>query len=425
MEKVYDVCVVGAGMAGRLMALALDHCGLSVVQIDRTPPRTPVTDGRTTALAYASVRLFRRLGLWDALEPKAEAITDIVVSNGSPRDRFRPGGLTGGQLHFPAGLLAEGPRPQDEPALGYIVENADIIAALQDGGLRSGITHRFGAHVTGYSAGPEDGAGTVTLSDGDAVRARLVVACDGKASPLRSLMNIPVLSWRYRQTAIVFNIAHDKPHHGIAHEVFYPDGPFAILPMRDNHCSIVWTETARTARSYLALDEGAFLRAARERVGDHLGAISLASPRQSYPLSLLFARRLTAERFVLAGDAARGIHPIAGQGFNLGVKDIAALADVLAEARATGLDIGHGTVLDRYDRWRRFDGTSLAMGTDILNRLFSNGFGPLKHARGLGLGLVQQSDTARRFFIRASGADLGRLPALMQPLDPGASRATP
>lgn len=415
MSEIFDVCVVGAGMAGRLMALALDDAGLNVVQVDRSAPEAAVTDGRTTALAFASVRMIRRLGLWDTLEPKAEPITDILVSNGAPRDRFRGGGLTGGQLHFPATLLGEGPRPQDEPALGYIVENRDLVEACREAAQRSTITHRFGAAVEGYNAPTSAGEGSLTLASGETIRTRLLVACDGKFSPLRSLMKLPVLRWGYDQTAIIFNIAHERPHHGVAHEVFYPSGPFAILPMRNNHASIVWTEKNDTAKSYLAMDEETFLAAARDRIGSHLGDFSLASPRQSFPLSLLYAPKLVADRFALAGDAAHGIHPIAGQGFNLGVKDIAALTDVLSEARAAGLDVGHGTVLAAYDRWRRFDGASMALGTDVINRLFSNDFGPLKHVRGLGLGIVQRSDQARRFFMRASGADLGKLPTLMQP----------
>ncbi|MEM1379942.1 MAG: UbiH/UbiF/VisC/COQ6 family ubiquinone biosynthesis hydroxylase [Pseudomonadota bacterium] len=415
MRDVFDVCVVGAGMAGRLMALALRHQGLSVVLADRAEPTVPVTDGRTTALAYASVRLVKRLGVWGTLEPKAEPITDILVSNGDPRDRFRPGGLTGGQLHFPATLLAEGPKPQNEPALGYIVENKDLIAAFQEAGDKAGVEGRFGAAVTSYAAASGDGAGRLTLASGEVIRTRLLVACDGKNSPLRGQVRLPTLNWGYPQTGIVFNIAHERPHNGVAHEVFYPDGPFAILPMRDNQCSIVWTQNKKSAQSFMALSDEAFLEAARERIGDHLGAFTLASPRQSYPLFLVYAPTLTAERFALAGDAAHGIHPIAGQGFNLAVKDIAVLADVLAEAQAAGLDVGHGSVLQRYDRWRRFDGASMVMGTDVLNRLFSNSFGPLKHIRGLGLGVVQRSDAARRMFMRISGADAGTLPALMQP----------
>lgn len=414
MSASFDVCVVGAGLTGRLLSLALDHSGFSVLQVDRGRAGEPPRDGRTTALAYASVRLFKRLGLWENLAANAEPITDIVVSNGEPAGRFQKGGLTGGQLHFPATLLGAGGEHNPEEALGYIVENADMFAAFEKAAEASSITERFGSKVDGYRS--KGGSGELRFDDGSSEDILLVAACDGRHSPLRARMKLSPVSWDYDQTAIIFNIAHQNPHEGVAHEVFYPDGPFAILPMPNNQSSIVWTERKSSAKSYLAMSEDAFLDAVRDRVGSHLGELQLASPRQSFPLSFLYAPKLNAERFVLAGDAAHGIHPIAGQGFNLGVKDIAALCDSLLEARQSGLDIGHGTTLEAYDRWRRFDAASLAFGTDALNRLFSNNFGPLKHLRGLGLGAVQQFDPARKFFMRASGADLGKLPALMQPL---------
>ncbi|MCQ8183979.1 FAD-dependent oxidoreductase [Parvularcula maris] len=414
MTERHDVCVVGAGLTGRLLALALAHQGLDVMLADRAEAGTPSDDGRTTALAYASVRLFKRLGLWETLGPKAEPITDILVSNGEPRDRFRRGGLFGGQLHFPSTLLGNTPE-ESEPALGYIVENKDMVEAMRAASEASPIIERYRAEVDHYDTS-EPGCGTVHFTNGECAEVALVAACDGRRSPLRQQAGLKTLGWHYNQRAIIVNLSCEKPHHGVAHEVFYPDGPFAILPMRGNMVSIVWTEKEAAAKSYLALDDEAFLAAVAERVGDHLGKLTLASKRQSFPLSLLYAPKLTAERLVLAGDAAHGIHPIAGQGFNLGVKDVAALADVLCKARQTGLDLGHGTVLARYDRWRRFDSTALALGTDSLVRLFSGSFAPLKHARGLGLGLVQRSDMARRFFMRVSGADLGELPRLMQPL---------
>jgi 2-octaprenyl-6-methoxyphenol hydroxylase len=414
MTERYDVCVAGAGLTGRLLALALAHEGFEVLLADRAAPQEPVNDGRTTAISYAGVRLFKRLGLWDILEDKAEPITDILVSNGEPKDRFRPGGLTGGQLHFPSSLLGEDGRP-GEPALGYILENKDMVDAFRQATEVSPVIERHRVEVTGYDTG-QTGRGTVRFKRAEDAEVALLAACDGRRSPLRAMAGLRTLGWGYDQTAIIVNLACEKPHQGVAHEIFYPDGPFAILPMRGDQVSIVWTERKEAAHSYLALDDDTFLAAVSERVGDHLGRLSLASKRQSFPLSLLYAPKLTAERLVLAGDAAHGIHPIAGQGFNLGIKDVAALADVLCEAKQAGLDIGHGTVLAKYDRWRRFDSASLSFGTDVLNRLFSNSFGPLQHARGLGLGLVQRSDAARRFFMRVSGADLGQLPRLMQPL---------
>ncbi|NNU15889.1 UbiH/UbiF/VisC/COQ6 family ubiquinone biosynthesis hydroxylase [Parvularcula sp. ZS-1/3] len=415
MTQTFDTAVVGAGMTGRLLALALDHLGFKVALIDRGLPSTPIRDGRTVALAYASVRLFKRLGLWEDLAPKAEPITDIMVSNGEPRGRFSKGGLFGGQLHFPVTLLGTD-ETEGEEALGYIVENADLLAVCAEALEGSAVEGFYGASVVDYDAGPGMGHGKVSLSDGTTIETKLLAACDGKFSPLRARMKLETVKWGYDQTAIIFNVKHEEPHGGVAHEVFYPDGPFAILPMRNNHSSIVWTERNASVKSFLAMDDTAFLEAARERIGDHLGALELAGERQSFPLSFLYAPKLTADRFVLAGDAAHGIHPIAGQGFNLGVKDIAALCETVDEARQAGLDIGHGTVLAGYDSWRRFDSASLAFGTDTLNRLFSNNFGPLKHLRGVGLGIVQRIDPARRFFMRASGADLGKLPALMQPL---------
>ncbi|MEM6912368.1 MAG: UbiH/UbiF/VisC/COQ6 family ubiquinone biosynthesis hydroxylase [Pseudomonadota bacterium] len=414
MNQRFDIAVVGAGMAGRLMALALDHAGFSVVQIDRAAAATLPDDGRTTAIAYAGIRFFKRLGLWEELGPKAEFITDILVSNGQPDGRFRRGGLTGGQLHFPATLLGTNNDASEVPALGAIIENKDLFSAFINRAERTSISQAFGAAVSTLE--PGTGATRLTLANGETIEASLVVACDGKGSPLRSLMNLQVIRWSYRQKAIIFNIAHQKPHGGVAHEIFYPEGPFAILPMRNNHASIVWTERLAAADSYLGLPDEEFLAAAMDRIGDHLGAVEIVNKRQSYPLSLLYAPKLTADRFVLAGDAAHGIHPIAGQGFNLGIKDIAALVDVLTEARQAGLDIGHGTVLADYDRWRRFDGLALSIGTDALNRLFSNNWGPLKHARGLGLGAIQRIDPLRRFFMKVSGSDLGQLPSLMQPL---------
>jgi 2-octaprenyl-6-methoxyphenol hydroxylase len=222
-----------------------------------------------------------------------------------------------------------------------------------------------------------------------------------------------VNAWTYPQTSIVATIAHERPHDGVAQELFLPSGPFAILPMTGDRSNLVWTETQGAASAYLALPDDKFLSAIAARVGDYLGAISLAGPRWSYPLAFHLAQSFIAPRLALIGDAAHAIHPIAGQGYNLGVKDIAALVEVAADARGLGLDIGSLSTLENYQRWRRFDSASLAFGTDALNRLFSNDLAPLRVARDLGMGAVNAIAPLRRFFMKQAGADLGRLPALM------------
>lgn len=409
----YDVVIIGGGMAGGLCALALARLGLKIGVVDALAPdaiQTDSYDGRTTAIAYAAARLFRRLGLWEAIAPDAEPITDILVTDGA---RARLGGFAGVSLldmHFDSRAQKTA---QPEP-LGWIVENRIIRAAIYDQMARArDIDLIAPARQTAMAVTP--GHAAITLGNGRRMTARLIVAADGRSSPLRARAGIKVQQWRYPQTGIVATIAHERPHHGVAQELFLPSGPFAILPMTANRSSLVWTENDRAARAYLALDDARFLQAIAQRAGDYLGAIRLAGPRWSYPLALHLSTRLYADRLVLLGDAARAIHPIAGQGYNLGVKDVAALHDVLSEALATGIDIGHGATLARYERWRRGDSTLLALGTDGLNRAFSNDVAPLRDLRRLGLGLVNAVDGARAFFMRQAGGDFGDLPDLLAP----------
>jgi 2-octaprenyl-6-methoxyphenol hydroxylase len=230
---------------------------------------------------------------------------------------------------------------------------------------------------------------------------------------LRARAGVKASAWPYPQTAIVATVGHERPHKGVAHEYFLPSGPFAILPMTQNRCSIVWTERSEAAAAYLKLDDEQFLRALRDRFGEFLGPLHLAGPRFSYPLGLQFSHDFVAPRLALVGDAARSIHPIAGQGYNLAVKDAAALGEILGDAARIGLDIGSLSVLERYQRWRRFDSASLAFGTDAVNRLFSNDHPPVRLLRGAGLAAVNRVGALRRFFMRQAGGDLGRLPALM------------
>lgn len=410
----HDVAIAGAGLSGRLMALALGHYGFNVALIDPSPAGGGAQDGRTTALAYASVRLLQRLGLWSSMATDASPINDILVTQGVPADSFRTGKIDQRALHFPSSLLPEAEPEQGGP-LGYIIENRVMNEVFEAAVQKSPtITCYYGAGVA--QASPVPGQMNLTLSDQTKLVTSLLLAADGKNSPLRDQFGIRTITWKYWQKALVFNIRHTESHQGVAHEIFYPSGPFAILPMKGNQSSIVWTETKDKADGFLHLPDDRFLSTVRDRVGDHLGDIAISSARATFPLRLQYASTPIAERLALIGDASHTIHPIAGQGFNLGIKDIAALAAILDEGRQTGLDIGHGAVLDRYTQWRRFDTTTLALGTDLFNRLFSNDLAPVRWLRGTGLNLVNKIDPARQFFMRHAGADVGDLPALMRPL---------
>lgn len=416
----YDIAVIGGGLAGGLAAIAFAHENFSVALVDAESPsvmRTEAFDGRTTAIAYASMRVFRRLGLWDRLSADAAPIRDIITSDGKLSSTTSRGGVSDASLHFDCDELGA-----DEP-LGWIVENRMLRSAIYDAIAATPAIALFApARRRGGEAGAE--AASVDLGDAGRIRAALIVGADGRGSRLREEAGLAVTTWRYPQTAIVLSVGHELPHEGVAQELFLPAGPFAILPLTDGpdlngrmapRSSIVWTERADAAPAYLGLDDARFLAALGERFGGSLGALSLASPRSTHPLALHIAQRLIAPRLALVGDAAHAIHPIAGQGYNLAVKDIAALVEVVAAARSVGLDIGSTAALEDYERWRRFDSSLLAFGTDALNRLFSNDIAPLRLARRFGLGAVNAAGPLRRFFMRQAGADLGRLPRLMQP----------
>lgn len=409
----YDVAIAGAGLAGQLMAIALADRGFSTVLIDPTGAKAPASDSRTTALAYACVRLLKRLGVWETLEEKAAPINDILVSNGRPGDRFRQGGISGGQLHFPSTILPADRTGPDGSPLGHIVKNTDLHTALT---ARREAMERIELITDGLTE-PKDVPGglDLPLRDGRVIEASILIACDGKFSGIRDRLGFRTQRWGYGQKALAFNIEHDKPHEGVAHEMFYPEGPFALLPLPGNETSIVWTEKDARADEYASLPEEQLLDILRGRIGNHLGNFRLSSAPVLFPLSFSYVNEPVKGRVALAGDAYHGIHPIAGQGFNLGIKDIAVMADVLSEGRGQGLDIGAGNVLGNYTRWRRTDSATLAFGTDALTRLFSNDIAPIRWARGLGLGIVQKIDPARIYFMRQAGADTGELPSLMQP----------
>jgi len=417
-KRHFDIAIAGGGLAGGLAGVALARRGFSCAIIDAQDPakmRGAGFDGRASAISYASARAFKRLGLWDAIAPGAEAIRDIMVTGGRAKSRFDKGAVSALHLHFDSRELGE-----DQP-LGWIVENRILRAALFTAiGANDDVTLFAPAQRAATAFGPAKA--TVALEDGRTITATLVLAADGRFSSLRHEAGFKVNQWRYRQTGIVATVAHERPHQGVAQEFFLPSGPFAILPMtpireggktKMYRSSLVWTESEEVAPAYLALDDKHFLQEIENRFGPYLGKVSLAGPRWSYPLSFLLAQSTIAPRLALIGDAAHTIHPVAGQGYNLAVKDIAALADVLSEAREAGLDIGAMAVLQNYQRWRRFDSAMLAFGGDIMVRLFSNDFPPLRLAREMGMSAVGKAAPLRKFFMRLAGADLGRLPSLM------------
>lgn len=408
-----DVLIVGGGMVGLSLALALSP-HFSVCVVDAVSPETATGagfDGRVTAVAYSSCRMWRALGLWSRMAVHAQPINDIVVSDGRRLRAARGGGAAPGFLHFDHREIG------DEP-LGHLIENRFIRKGLH-AELKTRDRVRIIAPAKVLDTKTDGQGVTARLSTGRTVRAPLCIAADGRNSPLREAARIRTTSWSYPQSGIVTTVDHERPHDGVAQEYFLPSGPFAILPMTGNRSSLVWTEQNRLVPDYLALSDADFGEQVQLRFGPYLGRVTPVGPRWSYPLALHFAERYVAPRLALIGDAAHGIHPIAGQGFNLGLRDVAALAEVLVEAKASGQDLGLVTVLERYQRWRRFDNLVLAGATDVFNRLFSNAFGPIQAARRLGLAVTDQIAPARRFFMRHAGGAVamggeGALPKLLR-----------
>jgi 2-octaprenyl-6-methoxyphenol hydroxylase len=394
-----ELVIVGGGLVGLTLATACAGAGLDVTVIDREDPARMVGaefDGRTSAIAFGSQRILAGIGLWDKIAPQAEPIREIRVA-----DRDSP--LF---LHYHHSEI--GPDP-----LGYIVENRVLRRALLARvGELPNLRHLAPAEAAG--AERKSGGVTVTLAAGGSIGGALLVAADGALSPLRRAAGIRTVEWRYPQTSIVCTVGHERPHLGIAVEHFLPAGPFAILPMTGDRSSIVWTERDALAPRILALDAAEFHAELARRFGDFLGRLEVVGPRWSYPLSLMHAARYGAERLVLVGEAAHVIHPIAGQGLNLGLRDVAVLAELIVDARRIGLDIGNGEILARYERWRRFDNTALAAMTDGLNRLFSNEVPPLAAMRDAGLAAVNRLPPLRRLFMRHAMGMIGNLPRLVR-----------
>ena len=410
-HNTHDVIIAGAGLAGASFALAAAQGGLRVVVIDPQPfsaQLAPTFDGRSTAIAWSTFRMLETLGLGEALRPHACRMDHILVTDGR-----RPGAASkppsSAWLRFDADEIGDG--NGGEP-LGYMVENRRIRVALAEAVGRSEVEVRAPARVRSVEAGP--GAATVTLDDGAVLTAPIVVGAEGRGSTVRRAAGIGTTGWTYDQSGVVATVRLGRDHGNVAHEDFLPGGPFAILPLTDQRASLVWTEPTRRAEALRSASDPAFQAHLMRRFGDFLDGATPEGPRFVYPLSLALAQQLTAPRVALIGDAAHGVHPVAGQGLNMGLKDAAALAEVLIEAMRLGEDIGSEIVLDRYARWRRFDNTVLAAGFDAFVRLFSNDIAPVRLARGLGMAAVNRIGPLRRAFMREAGGATGDLPKLLK-----------
>ncbi len=393
----FDVLVAGAGYVGLATAVAIVQArpSLKVAVVDAAPPEVWRKDGRSSAIAAAACRMLERLGCWAEIEPQAQAMTEMIVTDSRTADPVRPVFLT-----------FDGEVAPGEP-FAHMVDNKVLNGALRRRAAELGIDIIEGVAVDHFVTGASHVS--VALADGISIDARLLVAADGVRSKLRDMAGIKTVHWDYGQSGIVCTVAHERPHHGRAEEHFLPAGPFAILPLKpdangSNRSSIVWTERTEDANRIVAEDDLVFETELEQRFGLRLGEIRVEGGRKAWPLGLTLARAFVAPRFALAGDAAHGIHPIAGQGLNLGFRDAAALAEVVVEADRLGQDIGALDVLQQYERWRRFDTVQMGVTTDVLNRLFSNDIGPLRALRDFGLGLVDRMPRMKNYFIgQASG----------------------
>lgn len=406
-ENRFDVIVAGGGYVGLAVAVAMVQArpGLAVAVVDAAPEDAWRKDGRASAIAAAAVRMLDALGCWEEIAPAAQAMTEMIVTDSRTSDPVRPVFLT-----------FDGEVAPGEP-FAHMVFNRDLNAALRRRAGELGIDLIGGVGVSGFDTGAQETL--VHLADGVTLRTRLLVAADGVKSRLRDMAGIGTVHWDYGQSGIVCTIGHERPHGGRAEEHFLPAGPFAILPLKPdekdgNRSSIVWTERTEDAERLVVEDELVFEAELETRFGLKLGEIRVLDRPRAWPLGLTLARDFVRPRFALAGDAAHGIHPIAGQGLNLGFRDAAALAEVVVEADRLGEDIGAIDVLERYQQWRRFDTMQMGVTTDVLNRLFSNDLGPLRGLRDFGLGLVERMPRLKDFFIRQASGLSEQAPKLLR-----------
>ncbi len=401
-QNMANVVVGGAGFAGLALAIALRQglgAAFSVVVADPALKADRSKDPRASAIAAAARHLFKAIGVWDAVAADAQPMLDMVITDSKLEDAVRPTFLSFG-----------GDVEPGEP-FAHMVENRYLIDALVGKAKEVGVDLRACA-VSGFKTSTK--SVEVTLDGGETISARLLVGADGAKSKIREQAGIATHGWNYDQSAIVCTVEHERDHNGRAEEHFLPAGPFAILPLKGRRSSIVWTEDTREAEYIVALPDEDFHAELERRFGLHLGDLKVVGARRAFPLGLFTARSFIGERLALIGDAAHIIHPIAGQGLNMGLRDVAALAEALADAARLGLDIGSHEVLERYQRWRRFDTLTMGVATDGLNRLFSNHSDVLRLARDIGLGLVERLPALKHMFIREAAGVTGDVPKLLK-----------
>jgi 2-octaprenyl-6-methoxyphenol hydroxylase len=397
-----DIVIAGAGIAGLALAVALGRAlkpKFSITVCDSALAREPAADDRVSAITTGTRHLLEMLGVWNSIARRAQPIHEMEITDSRIEDAVRPTFLNFEEDNTP-----------EEP-LAFMVEHRELAIVLREGTVDAGV--RFlSEEIEGFETA--NSGLNVLLTNRISLNTNLLVAADGARSKLRSLAGISSVSWPYEQSGIVVTIGHERDHEGRAVQHFLPAGPFAILPLTGRRSSIVWTETTKEANRIVALTPQDFKKELSLRVGQKLGKIELLSPARAYPLSFAMARHFAGDRLALVGDAAHVIHPLAGQGLNLGLRDVAALAECITDAARLGLDHGSSDVLKRYERWRRPDTVAMASITDGLNRLFSNQSDALRVVRDVGLGIVGRLPTLKNYFSREAAGTSGELPRLLR-----------
>ena len=400
-----DILIVGGGYVGLSIALATKLAAphLSVTAVDGAPASAIENETRASAIAAAACRMLGQLGVWSELQHDAQPINQMIVTDSKLHDVVRPVFLT---------FAAEKDIGEEKEPFAHMIPNRSLITALRKKASEAGVICHHDTIIEAHEISASSAA--IKSASGITYQAKLLVAADGVRSRLRQAEGIKTMHWSYDQIGIVTTVAHERPHNGIAQEHFLPSGPFAILPLTGNRSSLVWTETTRNANRILAMDDIEFLLELEQRFGQKLGEIKLQGNRGGFPLGLTLAREFVRPRFALAGDAAHGIHPISGQGLNLGFMDAAALSQVIVQADRLGLDIGSLGVLENYQRWRRFDTVRMAAVTDLLNRLFVNEFPPVRVARDFGLSVVDRLPGLKTQMIKQAAGLSQSSPNLLQ-----------